>query len=32
MKIETLATGALIAWVVVTGAILTRAIVEGLCR
>lgn len=32
MKIETLATAALIAWVVVTGAILTRAIVEGLCR
>jgi len=32
MKLETLATVALIAWVVVTGAILTRAIVDALCR
>jgi hypothetical protein len=29
---KNLATAALIAWVVVTGAILTRAIIEALCR
>jgi hypothetical protein len=32
MKLETLATGALIGWVIVTAAILTYAIVEALCR
>ena len=32
MKLETLATTALIGWVIVTGAILAHAIVEALCR
>lgn len=32
MKIETLATGALIGWVIVTTAILANAIVDALCR
>jgi hypothetical protein len=32
MKIETLATAALVAWVIVTAAILANAIVEALCR
>jgi hypothetical protein len=32
MKIETLATTALIGWVIVMGAILAHAIVEALCR
>ena len=32
MKLETLATAALALWCVVTGAILTHAIVDALCR
>ena len=32
MKIETIATGALIGWVIVTAAILANAIVDALCR
>jgi hypothetical protein len=32
MKLETLATAALIGWVVVTGAILAHAILDALCR
>ena len=32
MKLETYCTFALVAWVIVTGAILTNAIVDALCR
>jgi len=32
MKLETLATGALIGWVIVTSVILTDAIIAALCR
>jgi hypothetical protein len=32
MKLETYCTFALVAWVIVTAAILTHAIVEALCR
>ena len=32
MKLETYCTFALVAWVIVTAAILTNAIVDALCR